>query len=32
MDSIEVSDMVSEGAGIEKGGRRRGFGKQTVRL
>ena len=29
MDSIEVSNMVSRGAGIEKRGRR-GFGKQIA--
>ena len=30
MDFVEVSDMVLEGAGIEKRGRRRGFSKQTI--
>ena len=30
MDSIEVYDMVSKGAEIEKRGRMRGFNMQTV--
>ena len=30
MDSTEISDMVSEGVGIEKRGKMRGFSKQTT--